>query len=208
MHLRLQLSAGDPHSALGDLSEGLSFLRALAPRTALPVPPPGTGVRPAARRQARGVKPWVPVLKAFVAAGPARRALLNVRSPCELGSFLLTSFSAYFQKEKKIDVLSPPRTGTASQALCFLSVLCGSDSLAGAHVGLHDARSRHHHACQASAEPAWAPGLPRKFQIAVFGPERLRPHERPGCSRLSQAAGWPARALFRCLETVDTNAGL
>lgn len=204
MHLRLQLSAGDPHSALGDLSEGRSSLRALAPRTALPVPPPGTWVRPAARRQARRGKTLGPVLKAFVAAGPARRALLNVRSPCELGSFLLI-----FKRKKKIDVLSPPRTGTASQALCFLSVLCGSDSLAGARVGLHDARSHHHHhACQASAEPAWAPGLPRKFKIAVFGPERLRPHERPGCSRLSQAAGWPARALFRCLETVDTNAGL
>lgn len=96
MHLRLQLSAGDPHSALGDLSEGLSSLRALAPRTALPVPPPGTWVRPAARRQARRGKTLGPVLKAFVAAGPARRALLNVRSPCELGSFLLI-----FKRKKK-----------------------------------------------------------------------------------------------------------
>lgn len=74
--------------------------RVFAPRTELPVPPPGTQGQ-TCRQAPGGVKPWVPVLKAFVAAGLARRALLNVRSPCELGSFPLTSFSAYFQKGKK-----------------------------------------------------------------------------------------------------------
>lgn len=111
MHLRLQLSAGDPRTAPGDLREGRPALLECWPLAQhflshLRAP----GLRPAARRQAHRGKTLGPCSKGLCCAGPARRALLNVRSPCELGSFLLTSFSAYFQKEKKkkIDVLCHP----------------------------------------------------------------------------------------------------
>lgn len=174
------------HTALGDLSEGLaSPSSGVGPGPTLPAPPLAPG-QPC--RQARG-KTRLPVLKAFVAAGPARRALLSIRGPCERGAFCSRRSLFIFKRKKKIDVLSPPRTGTASRRSAF-SPLCAALTAGRCPRSLHSARShQHHHACQASGEPAWALGLPPK--LLFFCPERLRAHERPVSG---SHTGWTARA--------------
>lgn len=119
--LPLQPQATRTPAAPGDLSAGLSSLPACPPRAACPVPPRHQGQTCCQARRGRTLGPC---LKASVAAGPAARVLLTVRSPCALGSFPLTPFSASFQKGKESDVPSPPRTGPASRAPCLLSFLC------------------------------------------------------------------------------------
>lgn len=156
--LRGKVPSPSPSPSCPRSSSGLRLPAAPAPAPALcagdrtlrwgpgrPLLPPAP--QPGLYQACRG-KTLGPVLKAS-----GRRA----SSACAArgtGGLLLTPLSAYFQKEKKnkIDVRSPPRTGTASQAL--FSLLWGSDSLAGARGPAPCSHHHHHHhACQ--ARPSW-----------------------------------------------------